>query len=405
MAPERFLLAGNSTYTNHGSEAIVRGTVIILREFFDRPEIVSAETERFPYSYIPETDPGITHKPVFWPKRYSVQWFFNQAAKAILTRPVAYKRFARRMLHEIRKADAVLSLGGDAYIKRPFSRIARNDLAADVKTPIILWGASVGPFTGSIRYQKSVFNHLRRLTGIFVRETVSQQYLADNGVKDNVYLVEDPAFLMEPEMPDDREFVENLPRGAIGISLSGLFLNQTRFSEKHKAAVCKIVGAVRQRFGRPIILVPHCVDYDDDDHALLEGVLRENASRWPDVICLPKLCPAAEIKWVISKLHAFVGARAHATIAAFSTYVPTVSLVYSFKGEGFNQRLFNCLDYVVKKEQCEPEIIVEKLELVLDNHDQIRKTLQEKMIEVKKGAMRAGHLLKKIISNSSVLER
>jgi len=405
MARERFLLAGNSTYTNHGSEAIVRGTVIILREFFDRPEIVSAETEGFPYSDIPEKDPGIIHKPIFLPKPHSIQWFFNQARKAILTRPVAYKHFARGLLPEIKKADAVLSLGGDNYIKRPFLQIAQNDLAENLKIPTILWGASVGPFTGSPRYQKSVFNHLRNLSGVFVRETVSQQYLADNGVKDNVHLVEDPAFLMEPEMPDDPEFFEKLPRGAIGISLSNLFISQTRFSENHEDAVYRIVEAVRQRFGRPIILVPHCVNYGRDDHALLNGVLKENASRWPDVICLPKLWTAAQIKWVISKLHAFVGARAHSTIAAFSTYVPTVSLVYSFKAEGFNQRLFNCLDYVVKKEQCEPELIVEKLELVMDNSDEIRKNLQEKMIEVRKGAMRAGQLLKKIISDTSLLER
>jgi colanic acid/amylovoran biosynthesis protein len=401
----QFLLAGNSTYTNHGSEAIVRGTVIILREFFEHPEIVSAETERFPYSDVPESDPGIIHKPVFLPKPHSIHWFSNQVRKAIFTRPVAYKHFAKGLLPEIKKADVVLSLGGDGYRKKPFLAIAENDLAIEAKTPVILWGASVEPFAGSLKYQKSVFNHLRRLTGIFVRETISQQYLADNGIKDNVYLVEDPAFLMEPEMPDDPEFVENLPRGAIGISLSGLFLNQTRFAENHEDAVYRIVEAVRQRFGRPIILVPHCVDYEDNDYALLDGVLKANASHWPDVICLPKLLPAAQIKWVISKLHAFVGARAHATIAAFSTYVPTVSLVYSFKGEGFNQHLFGCLDYVVKTEQCEPEIIAEKLDLVLDNHDEIRKTLQEKMIKIKKGAMRAGHLLKKIISNSSVLER
>ena len=405
MARERFLLVGNSTYMNHGSEAIVRGTVIILREFFDRPEIVSAELALFPYDGISETDAGIIHEPVFMPKRHSVEWFFNQAQKAILTRPVFNKRFARRMLlPEIKKADAVLSLGGDNYIKRPFFHIAQTDLAEDLKIPAILWCASVGPFTGSARYQKSVFNHLRNLSGIFVRETVSQQYLADNGVKDNVYLVEDPAFLMEPEMPDG-ELVENLSRNAIGISLSNLFLSHTRFSENHEDAVYRIVEAVRQRFGRPIILVPHCVQNRHDDHALLDGVLKNNARRWTDVKCLPKLWTAAQIKWAISKLHAFVGARAHATIAAFSTYVPTVSLVYSFKGEGFNHRLFNCLDYVVKKEQCEPEIIVEKLELVLDNHDEIRKTLQGKMIEAKKGAMRAGHLLKKIISDSSLLGR
>ena len=401
----KFLLTGNSTYMNHGSEAIVRGTTVILRELFDHPEIISAETKPPFQPDIIETDSEITHKPVLLPKPYSIQWFFNQMRKAILTRPVAYKCFVGTLLPEIEKADAVLSLGGDGYIGRPFLAIAENELAMETKTPVILWGASVGPFTGSLKYQRSIFNHLRKLNAIFVRETISQKYLADNGVKDNVYIVDDPAFMMKPEIPNDNKFIETIPDGAIGISLSGLFLNQTRFSENHRLAVYNIVEAVRQRFGRPIILVPHCVDYSQCDHALLNGVLVENASRWPDVICLPKLCPATQIKWVISKLYAFVGARTHATIAAFSTHVPTVSLVYSFKGEGLNQRLFNCLDYVVRKEQCEPEIIVKKLELAIDNYDEIRKNLQEKMIEVKKGAMRAGYLLKEIVYNGSVLER
>lgn len=396
----RFLLAGNSTYTNHGSEAIVRGTAVILRKFFNHPEIISAETQRFPYSNILETDPEIIHKPVFFPKPHSSRWFFNQLQKALFTRPVAYKRILRGLLSEIKKADCMLSIGGDAYRKQPFVHMAENELAMEAKIPVILWGASVEPFAGSLKYQKSVFDHLKRFNGIFVRETVSQNFLADNGVKDNVYLVEDPAFLMEPVEPADPQYSINLPKGAIGISLSSLFLNQTRFFENHKAAVYNIVEAVRQRFGRPIILIPHCVDFDDDDHALLNGTLQENRPKWSNVTCLPKFFSAAETKWVISRLYALVGARAHSTIAAFSSHVPTVSLVYSFKGEGFNKRLFNSLDYAVKKEQCEPETITKKLELIIDDYDNIRKILQDKMIEIEKGAMRAGQLLKEILKTN-----
>ena len=147
------------------------------------------------------------------------------------------------------------------------------------------------------------------------------------------------------------------------------------------------------------------MNYGRDDHALLYGVLKKNISRWPDVICLPKLWTAAQIKWAISRLHCLVAARMHAMIAALSTYVPTVSLSYSFKAEGFNQRLFNCLDFVVKKEQYEPDVVVEKLELVMDNSDEIRENLRNKMIEVRKGAMRAGYLIKRIISDRGLPER
>ena len=35
-----FILAGNGPYTNRGCEAIVRGTVKILREYFSDPRFV-----------------------------------------------------------------------------------------------------------------------------------------------------------------------------------------------------------------------------------------------------------------------------------------------------------------------------------------------------------------------------
>ena len=74
------------------------------------------------------------------------------------------------------------------------------------------------------------------------------------------------------------------------------------------------------------------------------------------------------------------------------------------KAEGFNRRLFDSLDYVIKTEQFSPELVVEKLELVMDSSDEIRENLQQKMIEVRNRAMQAGLLLKKIISGSSILE-
>ena len=101
----RFLFVGNSTYMNHGSEAIVRGTVAILRKFFDSPEFISAEVEAFPYANVPERDPGIVHRPVFLPKPYSFERFYNQARKALITRPRAYKCFVREKLlffHQIK---------------------------------------------------------------------------------------------------------------------------------------------------------------------------------------------------------------------------------------------------------------------------------------------------------------
>lgn len=401
MARERFLFVGNSTYMNHGSEAIVRGTVEILRKTFQEPRIVSVDMLHYPYRQIQESDAGISHKTLYYPQPGSCHKLFFQVSKGLLTREVAYKLYVRQILREMREADAVLFLGGDGFINKPYYPLACSHQALRLKKVTVIWGASIGPFGGSTFYRRRVFKHLRKLTGIFVRETTTQAYLADNNVSKNVYLSDDPAFVMEPVEPADKEFIEKLPQEAIGISLSSLFLRKTRFRNQIKAGVYEIVEAVRRQFGHPIVLIGHCVtDGISNDYELLNSVLRDNASSWHDVICLPRFMPAAEIKWVISRLHCLVGARTHATIAAFGSLVPTVSLVYSFKGIGINKRLFGGLRYAVIKEDCSVEAIVEKLELVLTHHGEIRRILQEKIPDVKAGSMQAGEYLKRIMSKT-----
>ena len=399
MAGERFLFVGNSTYMNHGSEAIVRGTVEILRRTFQEPRIVSVDLLHYPYTQVQESDEGISHRPLYYPKPGSCQKLFFQISMGLLTRENAYKLYVRRILPEMQEADAVLFLGGDGFINKPYYPIACAHQALRLKKTAVIWGASIGPFGGSSLYRRRVFRHLKMLSGLFVRETATQAYLADNGVSRNVYLADDPAFVMEPEEPPDRAFVEQFPQGAIGVSLSRLFLRRTRYKDDLERGVYQIIEAIRQ-LGRPIVLIGHCVSDNSNDHELLDTLLQNNTSCWSDIICLPRFMPAAQIKWAISRLHCLVAARTHATIAAFSSCVPTVSLIYSFKGLGINQRLFGGLRHAVTKEDCSVQAIVEKVEFVLTHHGEIRRILQEKMPDVEAGSMRAGEYLRRIMSKT-----
>jgi polysaccharide pyruvyl transferase WcaK-like protein len=68
---------------------------------------------------------------------------------------------------------------------------------------------------------------------------------------------------------------------------------------------------------------------------------------------------ARQVKWVISKCRYFIGARTHATVAAFSTGVPTISIAYSKKARGINRDIFGheimsgntacCQEYIVEE--------------------------------------------------------
>lgn len=393
----RFLLVGNSTYMNHGSEAIVRGTARILRKTFESPVIVSSEVEFFPYVFPPEKDEGILHRPLLVPRPLSFRWLFFNAARALGYKTAAWRYCVKPLLEEIRLADVVLSLGGDNYTGCPRLHIALNELALELGKPVFLWGASVGPFIGTRTFQDSVFAHLRRLTGIFVRESVSLEYLKKHGVYDNVFRVQDPAFAMLPQKPDAGGILESLPDHAIGISLSRLFLNRTSYLRRHEAGVTEVVDALRDRFSRPIVLIPHCVVLWDDDHSLLSGVLAKNQLRWDDVVCLSRDLDAAQIKWAISQLDVLIGARTHSTIAAFSTCTPTLSLTYSFKGQGLNRDFFGSLAYVLTAEEFSPKSVIEKTEQVLADSDDIRSHLRSKMGAIIQGSFYAGEVVRNAV--------
>lgn len=51
-------------------------------------------------------------------------------------------------------------------------------------------------------------------------------------------------------------------------------------------------------------------------------------------------CNCMQLKGYISRCRFFIGARTHATIAAYSTFVPTLVLGYSIKSRGIATDLF-----------------------------------------------------------------
>ena len=108
---------------------------------------------------------------------------------------------------------------------------------------------------------------------------------------------------------------------------------------------------------------------------------------------------AAQTKWIISKLACLIASRTHATIAAFSSCIPTVSLAYSVKAIGLNEQLFGSTDYVIEPGSFSAENVLDKVEMVLSQNDMIRKHLQENMAKIQNNAIDAGAKLKRIIDN------
>ena len=398
-----FLFVGNSPCLNRGCEAILRGTVKILRHAFNNPSFINTNFDDTNPPYMPvEIDTDIIHRPVPRPRRWSPEWICWQLLKR-LNNDLSSRLYLRSLSKHIQKADAVLSLGGDNYTLDyhiPWSYMGLDRYVLKHKKPQIIWGASIGPFDRFPGFARKIHRHLKNeVTAIFVREDRSRDYLAKQGITDNVYLMSDPAFIMSPEPVPEEKLGFSMPDGAVGLNLSPLMAKHITGGDMKAWTELgtKIVRELKARIGRPMILIPHVTLPHSNDYEFLRNVLSRYKGDKKAIYLLPDSLSAAETKWVISNLDCLIAARTHATIASFSSCVPTVSLAYSAKAYGINERLFGHTDYVISPKQLRAEEIAERAKVVLRDSDSIRKHLKDVIPAVQKDALEAGLVLRKII--------
>jgi polysaccharide pyruvyl transferase WcaK-like protein len=303
-------------------------------------------------------------------------------------------------------AAAVLEAGGDNYsldYGRPLAFLAMDRAIMKMGIPVVIWGASVGPFDKDPDFKPIIMSHLQRVAGIFVREPMSLEYLRQNGVEANVHQVADPAFLMDPVKPVAPDVQEVVRPGTLGINLSPLvarYLNNGDDLEAWRAKATLLVAAVANSLRRPVLLVPHVGSplARDDDFVFLESVRKAVAVQTKvPVDIVPHGLDAAQYKWVIARCTAFAGARTHATIAALSSSVPTLSLSYSVKALGLNEDLFGHREFCQSVFELTPDHLIAGLSRLLKEETEIRAHLDAVVPNAKKRALSAGRLLRDVI--------
>lgn len=400
-----FILAGNGPYENRGCEAIVRGTVKILREYFQDPEFICLSffqnTEQYRKQSENEFDSSITHiktnrgKSFFYP-----EWWYDKIIQRISPGKIKYKTYSELLQH-LNDSHAVLSVGGDNYsldygIPQLFTDL--DDIVIERKLPLVIWGASVGPFDKNPSYQKFMSYHLQKITGIFARESVTIDYLKRIGIEKNVFAVADPAFLLDPQKPITSNLDLGINADAIGINLSPLMARYVTNGDPKtwikKSA--EIVSTIAKNTERQICLIPHVTSPHDNDFVFLEKVVKNFNKPIPDLVLIPPTYNAAETKWIIGQMRFFVGARTHATIAALSMEIPTLSLGYSIKAEGINRDLFGHTNYCIRSHEFNPGIFAKKVSEMAETDNSIRNEIRSRLPGIRVNAMNAGKYLNEI---------
>lgn len=331
----KIALYGNGSSGNHGCEAIARGTISLLGADANTYRIQSenpAEDRKYGLEELAQISPAKSERKKDF--RFAIAYAKLKLAKDYVDMDgLSY-------LHGSQEsgswADIALSVGGDNYcygstgIYAYLNRVYKKQGAKTV-----LWGCSIEPDVVS---QKSVAEDLARYDLIVARESIT--YGAVKPVQKNSILVPDPAFFMEPKACslDDRLCNGNV----VGINISPMIISNESASGMAYENYKQLIRYILSETNATIALVPHVVWSSNDDRTVLRQ-LYDDFDRDPRLV-LVEDHTAPELKYIISQCSFFVGARTHATIAAYSSCVPTLVVGYSVKARGIARDLFGTED-------------------------------------------------------------
>lgn len=209
-------------------------------------------------------------------------------------------------------------------------------------------------------------------------------------------LVPDPAFSLIPQKVKLAKWYKG--RKVIGLNLSPLTVK----TKENEVAIKKFIDYILNETDYSLALLPHVAVEEVSDLSVLKKIKEEYNEE--DRIFLDEgEYTCQEIKYIISQCDLLVAARTHASIAAYSTLIPTLVIGYSVKSRGIAESLFgNYQDYVLPTEELKEDELINKFKYIEKNKKQIKETLEEKMKVVKEDAK---NLYNKMIERLDYLDK
>ena len=360
----RYIMYGNGGSGNHGCEAIIRGTQAVLEgKYIIQSNSVEEDLQYGIEGNIYPEKQGRISKYKFLSAYLKLKMFHNYIdLDGIHYLPAIQKQKGQ--------ADLALSVGGDNYCYDGAELYAYLNKAYHkngFKT--VLWGCSIDPDTVA---KEVIKKDLQHYDAIIARESIT--YEAVKRIQPNTLLAPDPGFFMEAESCD-------LPmcfrKKVIGINASPMIISYEKSQGAAYENYKNLVQYILDNTDYSIALVPHVVWKTNDDRTVLRKLYSD--FNYDERISLVEDHNAPQLKYIISNCECFVGARTHATIAAYSSCVPTLVVGYSVKAKGIAKDLFGTEEnYVLPVQSLNNEKqLTESFKWLLRNKDDISEHLRD----------------------------
>lgn len=390
---------------NRGSEALVRGLTKILKDSISDIEIIlSSKDDNGKHIDIPNVDEYM--------KRYSynrnnkvIRYFLSGLRYILRLSYLADILSFGKVLKKSRECDLVIVVGADNYDKaygafpdmHSFNKTLKKKIKPDTK--MVLYDCSLHPDDVT----EDILEDFKLFDLVTVRDSITYDGIKKQYTGDNLLLFPDPAFVMEPkevELP-----AGFIPQQTIGINLSSLIIGK-RYTDTPDLVIQTYVDLLKQileKTNENILLLPHVMQ--GKDLVVLREIYKSFAEDERVMLLENEGLVASQLKYIISQCSFFVGARTHATIAAYSSGVPTLVLGYSVKSQGIATDLFGNYDgYVIPVQGMDSaDVLTKAFWALYDKKDSIKSHLAQVIPPYVERAKMVGKALKVMLEGEEVL--
>lgn len=375
MKEEKMLFYAHGGSGNHGCEALVRSSTKILNQ---KPILFSSSPDQDVKYGVSDFAELVS----YYTSQYSLRekltisylcyaFGYHFLKKKTPFYPVVFDSVLRK-----RRISTAFSIGGDNYCYDGMDTwlIGQNAFFNKRHIPTVLWGCSIEP---ELLCDPKIQADLKSYALITARECVTYQALLDAGIDRNTHLYPDPAFQLDcVKLPLPNGFAEG---NTVGINVSPMIIDNETENGITLQNYQTLIRYILDETDMQIALIPHVVWESNDDRKPL-SVLYEKFKHTGRVVLINDH-NCMELKGYIARCRFFVGARTHATIAAYSSGVPTLVVGYSVKAKGIAKDLFGTYEHYVVPVQSlrEPNDLMQEFQWMKQNEDQIRSHLQKIM--------------------------
>jgi len=287
----------------------------------------------------------------------------------------------------LKEADFILDIGqGDSFADiYGTDRFAFIDfihrLSIKLGKPFIFLPQTIGPFKDDTICEKAI-KSLSKSRIVMVRDKASYEYvkkICPSQTNIREYL--DVAFVL----PYNRI---NFDKGYthVGLNVSALLWNggytknnQFNLACDYKELIRNIIDFFLQQSNTKFHLIPHVVLQErniENDYEICYDLWREYSNS--NLFLAPFPLDPIDIKSYIAGLDFFMGARMHATIAAFSAGVPVVPMAYSRKFNGLFEETLSYPHIVDMKSVGNNEALL-KIEEIFVQRKEVKQSITNTM--------------------------